>query len=285
MKVSPSHPPSDGIQTKIIDNKTMKKSLLTMCAVYGTMIGTSSAVILASDDFTYADGPLAGNNGGTGWASAWEVRPLALVDTIVGGQAVVGGDNSLVFDQQATSYRNLATPVAAVGEVWMSVDLGFTSGGSDPNAFIGITFRSGDPADFGDPTDRGWRVGDDWDGVADGFTVEGGADGVATQSGFPSSVVSKVVVLIDYNLGSTSMWIDPANGPLGVPDAVDAGDAGTFDTFMIRTSGDGATYREATFDNFVLATTQAEVHNVVPEPSSSALLGLAGLVLILRRRK
>ena len=48
-------------------------------ALFGALaIGAAAAhgAIVASDDFSYPDGLLTGQNGGTGWSAAWDNNPL-----------------------------------------------------------------------------------------------------------------------------------------------------------------------------------------------------------------
>ncbi len=45
-------------------------SLLVLIALW-TAIAPARAALVAEDDFAYADGPLPGQNGGTGWTTAW----------------------------------------------------------------------------------------------------------------------------------------------------------------------------------------------------------------------
>lgn len=273
----------------------MKKTILTLGAVSVALAGSASAAIIASDDFTYADGALAGQNGGTGWASAWANRIGNGVgntdqgDAVTSGVATVFGDNSAVFDDQGTTYRTLASTVNATGSVWISIDMAFTAGkGTD--SFVSLQFRTGAPGATGDPTvSPGWRVGDEWTGS--NWAV-GNNDTTMIDSGFSTPTVSldTLLVHINYDLGTSALWVNPTEGQnLGAADAIAGGTPdgtpGSFDTVLLRAGGGGTTYRELSMDNLIIGTEQSDVFNAVPEPSSTALLGLAGLAFILRRRK
>ena len=49
----------------------MKTAVIASCIIALTGMSTSRAAVVASDDFSYADGNLAGKNGGTGFSGSW----------------------------------------------------------------------------------------------------------------------------------------------------------------------------------------------------------------------
>ena len=255
---------------------------LAIGAASAAMIGSASAVLIASDDFTYADGALTGQTGGTGWASAWEKRGGTNTDAVASGVGSATGDNSAVFDNQGATFRNLSSTVAATGVTWVTVDMAF-SAGAHGTAFAAIFLGMGDPPATGDPTGgAGWSVGEQW--ASSEWSI-----GSSSYSGITASTdaaaLDTLLFKVDHDAGTTELWVNAADGALGVADATAATLApGAFDTVMFRSGGAGGTTRTVAFDNLILGTELADVHTV-PEPSSAALLGLGGLALILRRRK
>ena len=259
------------------------------------LVGSASAAIIASDDFSYADGALSGQNGGTGWATAWADRSTltgnAVVDAgdaVTSGVATVFGDNSGVFDDQGTTFRTLSSSIGGSGDIWLSIDMSFTSGAAT-DSFVSFQFRNGAPPATGDPTDGAqgaWRIGDEWTGT--NWAVSSNSTGASTTGTASTGALDTLLVHIDYTAGTSSLWINAADGTtLGAPDASIATTPGTIDTVLLRAGGGGGTYRELSMDNLVIGTLESDVRIVapVPEPFSAALLGLGGLALILRRRK
>ena len=54
--------------------KMKRNNTFVMVMVIGILVGfarMTNAAIIASDDFAYSDGSLTGNNGGTGWSTAY----------------------------------------------------------------------------------------------------------------------------------------------------------------------------------------------------------------------
>ncbi len=268
-----------------------RKTISALSAVSAALVGSSSAAIIASDDFNYTDGALAGQNGGTGWASAWENRigngagNTDQGDAVTSGVATVFGDNSAVFDDQGTTYRNLTSTVAASGSVWVSVDMAFTEGLST-SSFVSLQFRTGDAPATGDPTDNAngaWRVGNEWTSL--NWSVSTNTLNSTTTTPTSSTALDNLLVHIDYTAGTSSLWVNSVDGvPLGAADAQIAGTPSSFDTVLLRAGGGGTTFREMTLDNLTLATLESDVRTI-PEPATTGLLGLSGLALLLRRRK
>ena len=260
--------------------KTTLIGTLAIGAASAAMIGAASASVIASDDFTYADGALSGQNAGTGWASAWEKRGGTNTDAVTSGVGSATGDNSAVFDNQGVTYRTLSSTVTATGVTWVTVDMAFTAGNGG-SSFIAIYLGLGDPPPAGDPTGGGqWSVGEQWGST--NWGVGSGADSTVPVS-TDAAALHTLLFKIDHDAGKTDLWVNAADGALGAADSTNNLAPGAFDTVMFRAGGAGGTTRTVAFDNLIIADTLADVH--VPEPSSAALLGLGGLALLRRRRR
>ena len=275
----------------------MKNTLfntLAIGAASAAMIGSASAVVIAADDFSYPDGGLSGQNGGTGWDSlGWANRSVLggnnvvdATDAVLSGVASASGDNVSAagadpFGDQAVTFRSLGSTVAETGGTWVTVDMAFTAG-AHGSAFVSIFLGLGDPPATGDPTSgSAWSVGEQWG--SDKWSI-GSASYSGVTASTDSAALDTLLFKIDHDLGVTGLWVNPADGALGAADAETNLAPGSFNSVMFRAGGQGGTTRTVAFDNLILATELVDVHTV-PEPSSSALLGLAGLALILRRRK
>jgi hypothetical protein len=98
-------------------------------------------------------------------------------------------------------------------------------------------------------------------------------------AGSGQNLVVDVLALDDTPLGTKDFGsVDANNGPASVAFSVSSGSTAIGQDFKLRFSNTGGGYMM--FDNITGDFTAA-----VPEPSTTALLGLGGLALILRRRK
>jgi hypothetical protein len=90
----------------------------------------------------------------------------------------------------------------------------------------------------------------------------------------------RLVAELDFDTDQLNLWVDPAAGDEGAPDATRAYTNTNWSSAVrLGSGGDGST----AWDNLVVATTFEEAR-VVPEPGSLAVLGLGALGLLKRRR-
>jgi hypothetical protein len=216
----------------------------------------ADANLLVSESFSYADGALAGRNGGTGFNGAWSGT-----GSVAGGEATLASGNN--------SQRSLASAItpAAGQSLYFS-----TRVGADPSAaafdFGGVNFRSGgqDRLFVGMPFQRN----------AYGFGVNGFStqtSGVAA-SLTPSLLVARILFNSASNL-TVDFFVDPV-GALGTAQATYTGpmQLGRWDTLQIVNNNS-----PSRIDDIRVGTTLADVYTPavqgVPEPSAQALAGLA----------
>lgn len=251
----------------------------TLCVGGLVLAQQANAAVVASDDFTYADGALAGASGGSGWAGAWAKRPGTNTDAVATGVGSVTGDNSAVFDNQGASYRTISGGAISTGDIWISVDMARTDANGTASSFVGFGLLAGAPPATGDPLlGTSLYVGETWAGAT--WDLQRGA--VATGTG-ATTTMTNLVVHIDFTGGAIDLLVAP--NKLAAPGAADASIAAVadaFDTILFRSGGAGATTRTLSFDNLVIGTTAADV-GFVPEPASLALFGLGGLLMLRRR--
>ena len=226
--------------------KPLFSSLLVMLAST-TLI---HADIIAEESFTYANGNLTGRNGGSGFIGAW-------TSAINDGLEVQ--NNVAVFDSNVAegNFRAM-TPFGNVGEVWLSFDLGDSSGS---NAFAGLSFMSNDnfgPSGGNEKVLIGTRGGADvWN-----ISLPAGGDSIV-QSNVPIAVARKGVLKVSLGVGATSsieLWVGNNTVDLvdvsGVPDVTFNG-AWLQDVNRIRVAA--GRNSDMTFDNLVIGQTASDV--------------------------
>ena len=274
----------------------MKKSIKTKLYSAGITLALgglqlSHAVVLIQDDFTVL-------NGGTGFSSDFmPTSQLNTVDPIDTDVSIVDG----VYTTTGTSFtsRNFISSLSdlaaaeGVTTLYLGVDFGLTDGGS---GFAGISLFTGD-------TDLDPGINNETEHLLIGrlpsqrnhhLSVPGtaGTDPVLIGEG-----LARLVVELDLaNNTATLFGNGGSDAVTGELDQVDLNsdlinqvvgpDLGATDQFRIASAGNGGG-RELVVDNFIIATTAEGVGAValVPEPSSTLLLGLGSLSLILRRRR
>jgi hypothetical protein len=228
---------------------------------------TTNGAIVAQDDFTYADGNLAGNAGGTGWAGAWtnfDGTPA----TVVGGvaQTAFSSGSGWVHSQVTRSIDVTLTSTWIRATVQKTV----TSGIAESFGGIGL-FENG--------SEKG-LIGNFWPGVAVDAWGAGPHPDQGEIAGELVTTLSDVVVYISGT--ETKLWVNGNPLNLGTPEAIGSG-VGQFNQILLRcgTNNNGETWQ---FDNLVVGETAADIGVVVPEPVTMAFLGFGALALIRRRK-
>ena len=227
----------------------LKKShlaALTCAALLGST-ALSQAAVLVSEDFSYGDGPLNGQNGGTDFSDAWSSSV-----NVAGG--VVGGNNP--------SFRNFSTAFASSGILWVSFDWGHDS--STGSAYGGLTFYVGGTEKF--------LIGNTWDPST--WNMNG-----ATPTSVSSVGIKTGVAKITLGAGATStveLWVGPTGSPVYVGGAPIATATGReFEGVnRIRIMGNN----DQKFDNLLIGTTIVDVDatDIIPPPTTNTWTNTAG---------
>ena len=224
------------------------KIILSFLSIAALIASNANAAIIASDDFS-------ASGSGTGWASS----------TDWGSNL-----NSGTYSATTENFRDFAATTSSAdgSEIWVSVEISLSG-----STWGGISFFDGgtEKVLFGRDTNNAfWGI----DAAPENYsTIAATVDQTFHLLG-----------LIEYNSGvdTISLWIDPTDmNNLGTANASTTDTLGTFTKLRLGTgigSGSGLTV-----DNLTIGTTFADV---IPEPSSAALLlGLGAVALVLRRRK
>jgi hypothetical protein len=249
------------LKEKLVSPSKLKAICSTAAALL-CLSGTATASVIASDAFDYADGALAGDNGGTGWGGAW-----------TGGGSVSGG---VAATSNASGFRNLAT--AIVPTAGQSLYLGLTLGADASSAgdYAGLSFFSG--------ADERLFIGMTFDTNRYGINVTGRANTSSSTAvdTSPNRLIAQILFDTADNI-TVNLYIDPV-GPLGVADSTYTGAVGGGNWDNVRLSSNSNIGSvAASYDQVRIGTTLADV--TVPEPSSFALAGLALAALVGARRQ
>lgn len=237
-------------------------ALVLVVAVFAAVSAgdDARAAIIASDDFGYADGPLAGSNGGTGWAGAW-TDFNGTPATVTGGAAQVSFTAAGGF---AASQADRFIGAGALTSAWIR----FTA---QKTASLGISDSFGGIGLFEGGSEKG-LIGNYWPGVAVDAWGAGSNGSQGEVAGELVTTLSDVVVYVDG--AETKLWVNNNPASLGAPDATGGG-VGQFDRLILRagTSTDGLETWQ--FDNLVIGETAADVGVAIPEPAGAVLVLLA----------
>jgi hypothetical protein len=245
--------------------------VLTCASLLGSA-AASQAAVLVSEDFTYTDGALTGQNGGTGFSNAWsnpdtsEFPPTLNITTgVTTGNAVARRDFS-------------SNTFGSTGTIWLSFDWGFASQPAENGSYGGLTFYISGAETF--------LIGNPWPVVGhDKWSMSGSAISSETNYGGMKTAVAKITLgtgatsTVDLWVGATGASVDVSGAALLT--VTNANLAGV-DGIRIGGSTFGANVNQS-FDNLVIGTTMGDV-DAIPEPSA-ALLGGLGMLCLLRRRR
>lgn len=236
-------------------------ALAASCALWLT--APSSATILASDDFSYADGALAGQSGGTGWAGEWFGN-----GNVAASSAVTLPEDPAYRQLNSLISHTAGTSVYAAFDIATPIDV--------PLTYIGLSFLNefGGEEVFIGKTYFESSFGIDWTGYG------------AIASG---SLATSARLVAEFMFGAVSttinLYIDPTGyaSTAAVSFTADTASLGDNWGYVRLASGGPNDPIQGTFDNLVIATDKTQVG--IPEPSSLLMFLFTPLLLLAKRKR
>lgn len=237
----------------------MKKLFLTSAATL-TVAASANAAIVANlfNDYTET-GAVVGQthttvSGGSVWTFSQEGGSELTFDTDLGGTLIAGTPSGY----------------SGTGIVFGNPGLGNFPHISDEGVFDGASPGANQlqfhPGGAGDALIITWTADQDYTNVSLDYDFDSGNDVGFTFGGTAGVTQARQTVTSTDFIGS----INSTNGTVL---------AGQTIIFTLDQGGDDSPGGDQTFGNLIVNAT------AVPEPSSTALLGLGGVALLLRRRK
>ena len=282
----------------------MKNTLKRLCfgALAASLGAASQAQLLAYDGFNYTAGALSGQNGGTGFTSAYvtsgstvSVASTGLTHAgLTGSFAPVGGAMSMANNQNLSNAsingRNWqdATPTQpGVGEFWYSMLVNPSTAGGTLVPFTGTTSNTNGQ--------NGWGVRVD---------AAGGGTTVNIKAWSPTQAASPLISILNgygatyfivgkLSIGATNttntIWVNPALG--GVAPTTGGVSIAQLPSAAFVTRLSGRSFSSPTgnmiWDEVRIGRTAGDVMPlaVVPEPASCFALATGLSALFVRRRR
>lgn len=282
----------------------MEKLVIVLVLVLIMTAGVTNATLVASDDFSSGD-----ETGGTGWAADWvDYNGNPLTTTMNVSTADPFNENASVqYRSAALDTWDGNDPAPAYVKRTLATSIMFST---TPEVWIGVYLRPTATVLTDDGWQFGFEVGEGLGSFA-GFTggaeagapyevlVADGGSGGATGDGTSVFTFDQEILLV-LHLYKSGGGGGPNNQKYNKADlfADLDGTDGRYNNEVAIVTGYGLTafdeisviqlYSEdfaVDFDYVAIGTTKADVTEIIPEPSTIALLGLGGSALLRRKKR
>ena len=239
--------------------KNTPLAALTCASLFGS-VALLQAEVLVSEDFSYGDGGLNGQSGGTGFSSTWSSS------TNVTGGVVTGNDPST---------RDLSAAFPSSGTLWVSFDWGNSGQPSQDGSYGGLTFYIGGSEKF--------LIGNTWPHPASHAVWQMNGASPTSVPNYPG--MQTAVAKITLGAGATStveLWIGPTGSPVDVsaPPLITSTGRELEGVNRLRINGGdfGGVGNTQSFDNLRIGTTVADVDatDAPPAPITATWTNPAG---------
>lgn len=236
---------------------------LTFVSVLSIPLVQAASVVV--EDFTYDDGPVAGLNGGLGWAGPWGATSDSPSEfEVVSNQAIYMGNGGGQTPRTQDRVFSSSYVLDADTTITLSFDLIVNETQSGRGIGLLLTDSSAGESIF-----FGKQINGEY-----GAHSSIGSGGTLYADTGASGTMALVATLTSD--GTDTFVSVSANGAAAGTGTI-SGTQFSFDSMSLNG------YHQSTTTNGV-DSIDLDV-TTIPEPSSTALLGLGGLAFILRRRK
>lgn len=236
----------------------VKNTRLALLSCAAFLVLPSQATLLVSEDFSYADGGLSGQNGGAGFSGAWTSS------TNVTGGVVTGN---------SPSSRSLSTPFPSSGTIWISFDWGNSTKPSENGSYGGLTFFIGGGEKF--------LIGNTWPGAGHDVWQMNSAPQTSVPN-YPSMQTAVAKITLGEGAGSNvELWVGPVGSPVDVSgpplSTVTGRELAGVDGLRINGADFGGSGNAQSFDNLLIGTTVSDVDatDAPPPPTTATWTNLA----------
>lgn len=260
-------------------------AFLAAIVAIGFASSPAKAELFFSDDFAYANGDLAGNNGGTGWltGSSWSGEEGPTGNQVANPLPGMSGKSIRITSVSEETSRPLSTTYTSGGATTYYISFAFNAApfqGLDAGAYAGVSFfLASDRANnlLGGMPGSSGALGFDWtnrfDPSASG--VDGTTylvlleikPGTAAETTNVNMYATTDLLMSGAALAASTPWVAAGDDPNFSFDTV--GIAGSYGTGTISIAG----LAMADNPNAAVSFTQT----AVPEPSTALLLGVAAV--------
>ncbi|WP_411847535.1 hypothetical protein AAFN60_09655 [Roseibacillus persicicus] len=228
--------------------KKTQRTLMAAAAVVTFAPGFSQGEILFREEFdSYVQGSIDGQLGmGLGTTGAWEVTGNGGTFTVGPG---LSGQEGLVISSNVNSnvYVAHTVPGWGTGQLWFSYLYNEATYGGHFYVSGGENYAGA----FGHPWTTTWGINNEGEGV-----------------GYAPKQTYRVVALLDWDAGTTTMWVDPDPSTAPVTDPADA----SFDAVAYKDEAQATTGRlrigswcSGVIDDIIIGTEYADVALAAPE--------------------
>ncbi len=213
------------------------------------------AAIIATENFDYPNGPLVGDNGGTGWTTAW--TGVQGTPTVSGGQAIINSASG----QQAERSLPAQGAGSVVSDPISARQFTTAAAGVTNDTYGGFWFYYG--------TTQLGGIGKSWPGPYRWSLAYLSTGPVGIQTTLASSVIYSEVTTTGYGM-TVNTWINPTNPAIIAmlnPDLTYTFSGTGWDTIMLRGGTDGSVASESwSFTNIIIANNPTNIGVLPPPP-------------------